>query len=369
MSNLLSAFAAALVVAGLWVPAPAARPTDRAGRALPARVSLQLGVLGIAGATSLDGLVQRVADSALDDGLTQARSKGLFPTGGSVVVLGLRERALLGVASAPEPDRMRALEALPAGSVVKPFVALAALDEGIDASERRACPARFEAGGSAIRNWTGRDGPAMTIPEAIAQSCNTVFASFAATLWERGDDPARSAISQAFSSFGFGVPTGFVPGEQPGYVPPRARSIGDLMVLAIGQGPLTVTPLQVASGFARIAGVDASGWAGIAGHPLKEASRVPSTSSLQPVRRGLERAVRDGTAHSTFEGLDLNRVPIAGKTGSAEIGDVTPYAWFAAYAPADAPRYVVAVVIERGRRGAISAAPVARRVLDALLDL
>lgn len=359
---------AALAVTGASGEESGSFPLDRRGAPLPPRVSSQLASVGVAGRTTLDAGVQRIADAALDDGLTEARSAGLFPSGGAVVVLGLEERALLAAASAPEPTASRVLEALPAGSVLKPFVAIAALGEGVDPRERRPCPARFTAGGSTIRNWRKRDGPALTIPEAIAQSCNTVFVSLAARLWDAGDR-ARSAIESTFVRFGFGIPTGLVPGEAPGRVPVRSASLGDLMVLAIGQGPLEVTPLQVALSYAAVAGEPRAGWLDVTGHEVPRRIAPPEKRFLDPVREGLELAVSDGTARASFSDIALDRLPIAGKTGSAEIGDATPYGWFAAYAPANRPRYVIVVVVERGRAGAISAAPIARRILDRILVL
>jgi penicillin-binding protein 2 len=95
----------------------------------------------------------------------------------------------------------------------------------------------------------------------------------------------------------------------------------------------------------------------------------PANVDLDPIEKGLELAVKSGTAKDAFVGVDLIRFPIAGKTGSAEIGDVTPYAWFAAYAPATEPQYVVVALIERGRSGGIGAAPIVRSVFDRVLHL
>jgi hypothetical protein len=170
-------------------------------------------------------------------------------------------------------------------------------------------------------------------------------------------------------SYGLGNPTHLVRGEEQGLAPTSVRSIGDLMVLAIGQGPLTVTPLQVAVAFASIAIGSEAEWLDVGGSPVPSRTPQDSNTLLEPVRAGLERAVREGTARKAFEGIALDRVTIAGKTGSAEVGDATPYGWFAAYAGAGRPRYVVAVVVERGRIGGISAAPIVRRILDGIMTL
>ncbi len=68
---------------------------------------------------------------------------------------------------------------------------------------------------------------------------------------------------------------------------------------------------------------------------------------------------------SAFATFPLDEVPVAGKTGTAELGSQIPYAWFAAYAPADDPQYVVVVNVERGGGGSQTAAPIAARILQA----
>jgi penicillin-binding protein 2 len=74
----------------------------------------------------------------------------------------------------------------------------------------------------------------------------------------------------------------------------------------------------------------------------------------------------DGTAFGAFAGFPLNRFPVAGKTGTAEVFGKQDTALFSAFAPADNPQYVVTVVMEESGFGAAAAAPVARRVLEGL---
>ena len=96
----------------------------------------------------------------------------------------------------------------------------------------------------------------------------------------------------------------------------------------------------------------------------------PRTWQSADFARGLERVVHPGgTAASAFAGFPLDQFPVAAKTGTAEIKPKQPYAWFVAYAPANNPQYVVAVMLEEGGHGGETAAPIARRILDGLFGL
>ena len=107
----------------------------------------------------------------------------------------------------------------------------------------------------------------------------------------------------------------------------------------------------------------------------KVVRRLPlDAGELEVIREGLEAVVSgvNGTAAGTFAGFPLDRYPVAGKTGTAQIGsseaDVN-YAWFTSYAPADDPEYVVSVYIAKAGHGGTSAAPVARQIYEGLFGL
>ncbi len=76
-----------------------------------------------------------------------------------------------------------------------------------------------------------------------------------------------------------------------------------------------------------------------------------------------------GTAAGAFAGFPLSSVPVAGKTGTAEVAGEQPHSWFAAAAPADDPEYVVVAVVEEGGHGSEVAAPIVRRILEGLFGL
>ena len=92
------------------------------------------------------------------------------------------------------------------------------------------------------------------------------------------------------------------------------------------------------------------------------------------IREGLRDVVSggDGTAVSTFAGFPLDRFPIAGKTGTAQIGESEADrndAWFVSYGPIDSPQYVISVIIQDAGHGGTSAGPVARQIWEAIFDL
>ena len=151
------------------------------------------------------------------------------------------------------------------------------------------------------------------------------------------------------------------------------------MQLAIGQGPITATPLQVVRMMAAIAnggvlvtphvvselGPDAEALTHRARPAITRIAGL-SPSTLQQVRQGLERVVSDprGTG---YKRIRLPDVPIAGKTGTAEVGgDLEDHAWFAGYVPANRPRLALVVVLEHAGSGGRQAGPVARQLVRSI---
>jgi penicillin-binding protein 2 len=208
--------------------------------------------------------------------------------------------------------------------------------------------------------------------------------------------PASAAdgpIQAVAARLGFGRPTGIdigpeasgrIPGptdrreaqaRRPAAVPDGAWYPGDNVNLSIGQGDMLATPLQLAGAYATLA----TGLAPPTPHVLAGGSTSSSAigprpsagldpAALRAVMAGLNRAVgtREGTAAAAFAGFPLDRVPIAGKTGTAQVNGKADTSLFAAIAPANDPRYVVVAVIEEGGFGSTVAAPIVRRVLEVL---
>ena len=175
--------------------------------------------------------------------------------------------------------------------------------------------------------------------------------------------------------FGVGRKTGIdLPGEAAGFLPsPEWKQktkgeswfLGNTYHLAIGQGDLTTTPLQIAQETAVIAN------GGYLCRPYLQAGRrqqcrrLPiQEKNIDLVKQGMVAACSPhGTAFPFFD----FRPQVAGKTGTAEVGDGSgaSHAWFTVFAPADEPQIVVTVFIERGGSGAYQAAPIAHKILEA----
>lgn len=159
---------------------------------------------------------------------------------------------------------------------------------------------------------------------------------------------------------------------------------GDAVNASIGQGDVLTTPLQIASAYVAIANggtlfrpqvgervVDSNGEVVREIEPVALNQLPVSRAGLDEIRLGLEKVVMEdgGTGRGAFEQFPTDRIPVAGKTGTAELGSQIPYAWFASYAPIDDPEYVVVVSVERGGGGSQTAAPIAMRILQSAFDL
>jgi len=147
---------------------------------------------------------------------------------------------------------------------------------------------------------------------------------------------------------------------------------------SIGQGDVLSTPLQVAASYqaiandgvllrphlgARIVAPDGTVLREIEPEVVGELG--VSDQTLQVMQEGLERVVMTdrGTGSSAFRGFPLDEIPVAGKTGTAELRPKVPYAWFVGYAPIDDPEIVVVVNVEQGGGGSQTAAPIVRNIM------
>lgn len=300
----------------------------------------------------------------------------------------------------------RALRGLyPPGSTIKPLVALAALEAGVvTKDESHWCRGYFQLPGSShrYRDWKKGGHGAMNMHSAIAQSCDTYFYEMASRL-------GINALHDFLVRFGLGGETGIdIAGERSGVVPSpewkkqafkrREQQIwfpGETVIAGIGQGYVLTTPLQLAHVAATIASrgkrfeprlvraVRDSGTGEIRELPAKE---LPPVELKDPahwdvVIGGMIGVLNDprGTARRQQAGAPYT---IAGKSGTAQVFTVgqkeqydeseiserlRDHALFIAFAPADAPKLAVAVLIENGRSGSGAAAPITRAVFDAYL--
>jgi penicillin-binding protein 2 len=309
-----------------------------------------------------------------------------------------------------QPLLDRATQGLyPAGSTFKPFVAAAALHEGFaKLNGQYNCPSGWTAPidptHHVFHNWSTLDYGYMSLAQALTVSCDTVFYQLGYQFWRaywRSPERANELMQKDLETMGFGRATGIdLPGEQHGLVPTAeyVRQVfksnpavygkfygwlpGDAVNLSIGQGFLQVTPLQLATAYAALANggrllrphvvdrIDAPDGSVVRRIQPQEYGRLPvGRRQINYLRNALANVPRTGTAATAFAGFPLDQIPVAGKTGTADVIPQQPYSWFAAMAPADHPRYVVVCMVEQGGHGSTTAAPIVRRILEGLFGL
>jgi penicillin-binding protein 2 len=283
----------------------------------------------------------------------------------------------------------------PPGSTFKPFVALAALKEGMITPETIfSCPGYFPFGNRRYRCWRDSGHGGMDLERAIIQSCDVYF-------YQTGMRLGVDRISQYANYFGLGEKTGIgLYGEHSGLMPTsawkkRATGIpwqkGETISVAIGQGFDLATPLQMALAYTAIANggklwqpfvvkrIEGNGPNEVDEIKARLKRKIPiDPKYFQIVQRGLLGVVEDGrgTAHAIRD----KSVAIAGKTGTAQVVGVAEganrklleklalhknrdHAWFVGYAPAGDPKIAVAALIEHGGHGASVAAPLVQKVI------
>jgi len=294
--------------------------------------------------------------------------------------------------------------AYPPGSTVKPLVAIAGLETpGFDPNDRRYCKGYYSLPGSSrhFRDWKKEGHGSVDMHEAIAQSCDVYFYQVANTV-------GIERLSQLFTRFGLGQLTGIdVGGEKPGLVPspewkrrtfPKGEAQtwfpGETVIVGIGQGYLLATPLQLAAVAAKIAARGRTFAPRMVTAIRDTRSGVTEQLAARPLPLVAAESAHwdlviggmigvtsfpNGTARMAWRGTPYT---VAGKSGTAQVFSLgqnekydekqieerlRDHGLFIAFAPADKPRIAVAVLVENGRSGSGTAAPVARKVMDAYL--
>ncbi len=381
---------------------------------------------------TLDMRLQRAAEEALQYGIDLAhQNKHWAANGGAIVALDPRDGAIRAMASAPtfkpsvfvgraDPRKLNALYndesnplfnravagLYPPGSTWKPVTALAGMEEHVfSAYDSLQCTpsATYGLDRQRFRNWNPFVNRPMTLPEALAESCDTYFYEIGNRFYEGGAE-SRIRMQQWARRFGFGGVTGLdIGGEAEGLLPTpewrrktfetdwdRAWNPGDSIQLAIGQKDLLVTPLQLAGFYAMLANggnivtpylvsdVEQPGGKGSPSVVLRRFAAPPAqpaqvdSAALAAVRDGLYLATHSATGTSSRVFANYS-VPISGKTGTAEkVVQLPGYprdhledqSWWCGWGPSDAARLVVCALIENGGHGSSAAAPAALRVFE-----
>ncbi|MBN1289806.1 MAG: penicillin-binding protein 2 [Actinobacteria bacterium] len=382
---------------------------------------------------TIDKDAQMVVEEALKREMDLARTRydpesgeNYKATGGSAVVLNPRNGEIIAMASYPtldlnkfvggidvktwnelndpknnEPLSNKAtMSELPPGSTFKVVTGLAALEEGTYTMESPfRCDNKYVKGAfekTPKHCWSTHGN--INLFTGIVQSCDIVFYEIGYDFYNRQINQEGRPLWDYSSDFNLGKKTGVdLASEYDGRVPnPEWKKQfnennkeyqvwwpGDTVNMAIGQGDLLATPLQMAYLYAGLANDGKF----IRPHLMKsledEDGKVQKEARkevvseltydkehLDQVSSALTEVVKGkGTAAKTFEGFPLNAIPVAGKTGTSEIISKQTTAWFVCYAPANDPKYVVAVAIEQGGHGGESAAPAARRILEGLFQI
>ena len=377
---------------------------------------------------TIDANVQYVADRALAELIAPAG--GVIGTGrgckGAVVALDVTDGSLIALSSFPTFDPTDLTGVIPqdlwekyredaayaplnnnavsgqfmAASTFKAFTSLAGLEYGF-ANEGTSwnCTGEWDGFGSGDvqRCWNHDGHGTLDLHGGIVNSCDTVFYEIGKAFYDHGPagtgELPETALQDYLEKFGFGQQTGVdLAGEAVGLIPTPAwkaerwKNIpseaswrgGDYTNMIIGQGDVLVTPLQIACAYAGVAtGTiykphvlkevrNSEGETVVSFTPEVSRTMDMTQAHLTYVRDSLHDMVRE--SHSVGPLFRELHIDAAGKSGTGEKQDQNDTAWFVAYAPFDAPKYVVACVIEQGGGGSDVAAPVVAEVMGALMD-
>ncbi|MBM3163211.1 MAG: penicillin-binding protein 2 [Chlorobi bacterium] len=339
----------------------------------------------------------------IDAGLQQLAEELIRKTGksGAVVALDPSDGGILALVSAPDYDLdifngstdpegwrniitdpqkplyNRTVQAVyPPGSIYKMVLAMAALEEGkADPEEKFLDRGSFRFGKRVFRNHGGHALGTIDMKKAIIHSSNVYFFNL---MLKTG----FAHWTEYGRMFGFGLETGIdLPGERPGLVPSADYfnqrygrdkwTKGYLISLAIGQGELGTTPVQLAAYTAAIA--NNGNWRQphlVKGYrdtatgryvPLsyREHKLPLSEKNIAVIREAMLGVVLQGTGSLA----NIPDIPVAGKTGTAQNPHGKDHAWFIAFAPADNPKIAVTVLVENSGFGGAISAPIAREMI------
>lgn len=367
---------------------------------------------------TLDARVQKRAEEAIEKAIERARKLGYKNAkAGAAVVLEVKTGRIMAIASYPsydpnlfvtgiDPETWKLLSsaksgypllnratksAYPPGSTFKPLTLISAFENGLVSSgEIFLCSGKWYGFGKDWPKscWKRSGHGNIGLVRSISGSCDTVYYELGYRLYKKKGEPLQKTARE----FGFGRKTGIPTGEIAGRVPDKEWKKnyfkkkelqiwlpGDTVNMAIGQGDMLATPLQIARFYAAIAN------GGIFYKPqlVEKVTRADGSifrkfepevdfkvkvdrRALSIIRRGLREVIVSGTARYAFSEFP---VEVAGKTGTSQVFGKDDFSWFVGYAPYDNPQYVVCVLVEEGGHGGEVAAPAVRYIMAGLFGV
>lgn len=356
-----------------------------AGRDIQLTIDIRIQEAAEAALGQVPGAVV-ILDPRNGDVLALASVPAYNPNDFIPAIAGALWRSLLDNEDKPLINRAAAGAYAP-GSIFKPVVAIAALENQLVSSRQTySCPGYFELGRARFHCWARHGHGPLNMRQSLERSCNVYYFRLALHI-------GYDAVFHMAQALGMGRRTGIMlDHEVSGLLPNDAwkRRVhndawrdGDTVNLSIGQGPINVTPLQMAvytaalanGGFVHtprlVAGkrdFGATAFRPIPREPPKPMNWSPET--LATVRGGMRDVIMG--SHGTARQAAIPGYAYAGKTGTAEFGpkeEGRKHAWMIAFAPYDNPRYAIALMTDEGISGGQTAAPKVRRIVEALLEL
>ncbi|MFK7973550.1 MAG: penicillin-binding protein 2 [Rickettsiaceae bacterium] len=347
----------------------------------------------------------------IDAELQTKTMQSLSPKGCSAIVIDCNTGGVLICASSPsfDPNQFKRLSHLywnellnnpykplinktvrgvyPPGSIFKIITILAALEHGIEPEHRVTCTGRAILGGNSFRCSSHRGHGSLNMVEAIKHSCNSY-------IYDIAHRTGANNIINVARTFGFGMPTGIdLPNELSGFLPtPKWKkkkygskwSLGDTLNLAVGQGFLLSTPMQLARFITAIATNGKLFTPQIAINTPEYTQLNINHKHLETIKTGLYYVMNKAGGTGYLSKLKYNTIQMAGKTGTAQVQakknaadnlNRDSIAWsrrnhaiFSGYAPHDNPQYAISIYFDHGGGGGRAAAPIAKKIMHNVLD-
>ncbi|MBR3974599.1 MAG: penicillin-binding protein 2 [Clostridia bacterium] len=333
-----------------------------------------------------DSEIQQIAEEALADGGIET---------GCAIVLDVASSQILALVSLPEydinnlsdalndsnrPFLNRAFSAYPAGSVFKPIVAAAALENGIMTKSDFSCAGTMNINGQIFSCYNKTAHSQENLSDAVCNSCNTYFI-------ELGLRTGKEKICDICKKFGFGTSIALTSElvSVAGNLPLSDEIISDAQLanMCFGQGELLVTPLQLAAAYCVFANHGVYTEPYILKELVNDAGEkyayYKSEVQYQAVSDDVCTIINECLYKNMLDGISQDGNPsyttAAGKTGTAQTGDFSNNGeerlctWFAGFFPYENPQYVVVVFNENGSTGSKDCAPVFRQIADNITKL